>query len=101
MSTALPAGLNSVKLNWPLVCASELGGMNTRGVAVRETVRMQIAPAALVANRRKTYKSATSGVKVGLRTLVAESFADDPAGWRIWVHRQVTAVCGLVSSWRI
>lgn len=56
-------------------------------VAVKASVRMEIAPVALVACSRKTDKSATSGVKVGWRTFASESAAFEPAGWRIKLHR--------------
>ena len=60
--------------------------------------QVQKAPAELVARKRKIYRSATSGVKVGSRTVVAESAADEVLGRRMTVHCQATAVCGLVSS---
>ena len=39
-----------------------------------------------------------SGVKVGLRTVVDDNTAPEPAGWRTTLHVHDVAVCGVVSS---
>src|SRR5688572_30066266 len=59
---------------------------------------LMLEPLALVALQRKTYMSATSGVNVGLRIVVDDNVAMEPAGRRMTVHSHDVAVCGDVSS---
>src|SRR6266849_5583438 len=67
-------------------------------VGVTSTVeyRVPLGPSALT---RNVYRSARSGVKVGLRMKVDDRFATEPVGLRRSVHVQDVAVIGDVSSW--
>src|SRR6185436_3133579 len=66
-------------------------------VGVISTVEKR-TPAGPSARRRRTKRSETSGVNVGLRIFVADSSATEPAGRRKIFHSQVVAVLGDVSS---